>query len=134
MLLIGLCAPAIFCDRVASAATIARKVIANFAASAFFRGTTQILPLFVPGVSSLLIKSLACLIFSSLLLLSKTVLLLASAMTMVLSAASVTPVPDVSRALLKIAAISMASACLILIVCTSPVVGLSIDEINLAIL
>ena len=124
--------PATCADKAASAATIARKVIANLLASAFFSGTTQILPFLFPGTSRRATKIRTCLTRSALELRTKIELLRGSAKITVFNAGSAVPAAPVSSTLLKIAAISLAKACCNLIVCTSVEVGASIESINAA--
>ena len=125
--------PATWADKAASAATKARKVIANLPASAFFSGTTQILPFLLPGISRRATNIRTCLTRSALELRTRIELLRGSAKITVFNAGSAVPAAPVSRTLLKIAAISLAKAYCNLIVCTSVEVGASMESINAAI-
>ena len=121
-------------DKAASAATKARKVTASLLASAFFSGTTQILPFLFPGVSSLATKIRTCLTRSGLELRTKIELLRGSAKIIVFNAGSAVAVAPLSSTFVKIDATSLAKAYCNLMVCTSVDVGASIESIKVAIL
>ena len=96
------------CEKVLSAATIARSVTASLVASAFFSGTTQILPLLAVGVSRRVTRLRIWRIFSGLDDLIRIELLRGSAITTVLPPLSA-GFAVVSTTLFRILATSIAT-------------------------
>ncbi len=124
-------------DSVASAATMARSVVASCTALAFFSGTTQMLPGRVPGTSSLASSCLACAMRAALEARTSTLFERGSATTEVrrLGSASAAPAPPPappavplgSSSFCSVAAASMATAFFSGISSVSPAAGLSIE-------